>query len=335
MHNFKEYLIKTYKEYPNSLLKDYLKLIYQSEFAGGHMIKSKQDSLAFILEEISISNNANESLYEYISNNIVRINLSAYKNHSLDYKLLNNIFYESANLLYQNKNINHKINILIELIQNNIISISDFSKEKIENFKKNPLPTHHSDIYNKLYKPHYRIINLAFLPIEFRVLKLQKYIDSLPSNKLTIIALEGRCASGKSTITNKLNNVTIIHADDFFSKTDLLNFDALDKVLSKLKLNEKLEYTVYNCMNDTYQTKIIEKIKPVVIVEGVYSFHQKIRNYYDKLIYVETSKELQISRLKARTNSQTLYDKFINIWVPREEEYYNSNNYVEISDIII
>jgi len=335
MHNFKQYLVRNYNRHPNSELIDYLKLIYQSEFAGGHMIKSKESSLSFINDEIKISNNKNEELYNYISSNIVRINLSAYKALSLKIDLLNDLFYNSNKLSFSNKNINEKVCILSNLKNNQLIKINDYSLEKLIEFRDNPIPTHHSSIYNKLYQPHYRVIDTSLLPLFFRILKFQNFIDNLPNDKLTIIAVEGRCASGKSTITNKLKNVTIIHADDFFSKTDLLDFDSLNAVLSKIKMNQKLEYTTYNCMTNTYHTKIIDMVEPVVIVEGVYSYHQKIRHNFHKLVYIETTKELQMKYLKERTKDIKLYNKFISLWIPREEEYFNNNNLIELSNVII
>lgn len=335
MNDFKQYLIQTYKNYPKATLQDYIKLIFQSEFAGGHMIKSRDFALQYLTDELSSIEGKNVDLYEYISPSIVRINLEAYKYHQLDTTKLINLFIDSANLNYPNITINSKVETLQKLIKNMQIIINDYLDTFLNDFKLNPQPVHHSKQYREYYNPHYRVINSSLLPLEFKVLKLQNYLDSLPKDKLTIIALEGRCASGKTTITNLLKNVTIIHADDFFSKTDVLDFKSLESLLSKLELNKQIEYTTYNCMNDTYTKKTILKTSNVVIVEGVYSYHQKIRKHFDKLIYIEADKTKQLERLKIRSTNTQLLDKFINIWIPREEEYYLKNELIIKSDLII
>ena len=88
---------------------------------------------------------------------------------------------------------------------------------------------------------------------------------------------------------------------------------------------------VYSGIED----KTIEKVEPIVIIEGVYSNHPIIRNFINRLVYVETTKELQSQRLKQRTKNIAIYNKFINLWIPREEQYFIENNYIIEADIII
>lgn len=322
------YLNRHFNKYKCADVTDFIKLIFQSEFAGGHMIKSFDHALSYLNSEISsLDLNDNSLLYEYISDNIVRINLVPYLNMGYTAASLANIFYESSLYEYKNINLNKKVDHLVNLLKYNKISTSfDFNL-----FKQSPSAYHHSLIYNQTYKPHYRVIHTDKLSLELRVKKLQSFVDTLDSTKLHIVALEGRCASGKSTISEKLENVTVIHADDFFSKTDLLDFDLLREALLNLKLGEKITYKCYSCQTDSYYFKTIDCVKNVVIVEGVYSYHHKIRNLYDYLAYVEVSKETQLKRI----NNRKMVDRFINEWIPREEIYYDDNNYIVTSDIII
>ena len=325
MNSFKQYLIRNKNKYPNSEIKDYLKQIYQSEFAGGHMIKSKESSLEFLIKEYKLINTVNNVLYEYISDNIIRLNIKPAISH-YEFEIINNLFYESS-ILHRNSN-------LLKDKCNDLISITN-TNSLITEFANNPQPTHHSDLYRLNYNPHYRVIDTSLLPIEFRINKLQSYIDSISKDKLTIVAIEGRCASGKTTITNKIKNATIIHADDFFSKTDVLDFDLLIKLIEKLEIGKNVKYTAYNCSKNEYYTKTIESVEPVVIIEGVYSNHPKIRKFINKLVYIETTKKLQSERLKQRTKDANIYNKFINLWIPREEKYFYENTYIIDADIII
>ena len=325
MNSFKQYLIRHKNKYPKSEIKDYLKQIYQSEFAGGHMIKDKQSSFIYLTEEYTNTNYSNKLLYEYISNNIIRINIKP----AIDIynsETINDLFYESSKIIHNSNTIMDKCSALTTIFNTN---------NEIIEFSKNPKAIHHSEIYRKSYEPHYRVVDTALLPIEFRINKLQTYINLLPKDKLTIISVEGRCASGKTTITNQIKDVTIIHTDDFFSKTDVLDFELLTKLLQKLEVGKTIQYKAYSCSNNKYYTKTIEKVEPIVIIEGVYSNHPIIRNFINRLVYVETTKELQSQRLKQRTKNIAIYNKFINLWIPREEQYFIENNYIIEADIII
>ena len=61
-----------------------------------------------------------------------------------------------------------------------------------------------------------------------KVFQLQNFINSFTD--FTIFALEGKCTSGKSTISNKLNNVTIIDVDDFFLPINKKTSERLNEI---------------------------------------------------------------------------------------------------------
>ena len=67
----------------------------------------------------------------------------------------------------------------------------------------------------------------------------------------------------------------------------------------------------------------IEKVDSdlITVIEGSYSCHPKLREFYKLCIFMDISKELQIQRLKVR-NPMKL-DDFKNIWIPREESYFD------------
>ena len=103
------YLKRHFNKYPNSEVQDFIKLIFQSEFAGGHMIESFDKALTYLNNEAStIDLNDNSLLYEYISDNIVRINLAPYLNMGFSTLSLANDFYESSLYQYTNVNLNKK-----------------------------------------------------------------------------------------------------------------------------------------------------------------------------------------------------------------------------------
>jgi len=147
-------------KYPKMTPQDAVKLIYQNEFGGGHLIKNRETCLKRIYAEFeSIEKNTSSKKFEYIGNNIVRVNLKALKKEELE-KLCDS-FIESAKV--------HKGNILtfkykLKLLWENFDSIGfkftkDQLKEYLKEYKSENYPmVSHSKVYNEFYKPSYRIV---------------------------------------------------------------------------------------------------------------------------------------------------------------------------------
>ena len=57
----------------------------------------------------------------------------------------------------------------------------------------------------------------------------------------------------------------------------------------------------------------------------------KVRKYIDKLCYIIINDSDQYNRLKKRV----LFERFINEWVPLENKYYNSYDFISNADILI
>lgn len=333
------------KKYPFIENMDIYKMIYQTVYLSGHLLSSNvYQYLQKEIQDISINNlRSNCDLYEYISNEVVRINLVPYLNYInkskkkelIDLTDLNNKFIESSKIKID-KDINEEIKIIKDA---NIVENKVVCKLNDMNSVRNILPVH-SNIYKNHYQTHYRIIHSSLLDVDIRVNKLNDFINSL-SDK-SIIAVEGRCASGKTTITNQLESinksVTVIHADDFFSpnKSDRLDFNRLIKLIETIKKekeNKVIEYEVYDCKTKSYYNKNLT-IKKYIIIEGVYSFDERLREYYDKMIFFIVDKQTQKNRLEQRCNKELL-EKFNCIWIPREEDYYNKYDFILKADSLI
>ena len=319
------------KKYPKMTNQDIIKLIYQETLGPNHIISDQNRVLNYLQKELAENHSLFNNLYEYIGTNYVRMDIHKY------YQYFNNID-TLFNLFFNSLSPNQDLNLLKDTL-NNFLTIDDLKDY-------NYLPISHSDIYKSSYLPHYRIIKSSLLTIEHKVIQLDNYLSLLPSK--SIISLEGRCASGKSTITSKLNHkYTIIPIDDFFLPINLktkerlneiggnINYELIKKTLIELKqaLKRNLEvfsYSAFDCSKQEYYTKEII-LKDKVILEGVYSASIYFREYIDKIAYLFVDKETQLKRI----NNRSLKDRFINEWIPLEEKYFEHILIEEISDIII
>jgi hypothetical protein len=68
--NLEKILIKHYELYPKMQIQDMVKLIYQNEFGGGHLIKNKADSLIRLQEEYHSLRGYSSSHNQFSNNNV-------------------------------------------------------------------------------------------------------------------------------------------------------------------------------------------------------------------------------------------------------------------------
>lgn len=179
------------------------------------------------------------------------------------------------------------------------------------------------------------IIIKPFLPI-------QKKIQELCTNKESLlIAIDGRCASGKTTLSSYLKEVfgcNVIPLDHFFLQPHMrtkerlatpggnVDYERFEKeVLQPLLKGEAFSYAPFDCKTQKLDTPIEVSPTPVTIIEGSYSCHPQLRQYYHYCIFMTTSYENQLARIAIRNGSQAL-SAFKEKWIPLEELYFENMN---------
>lgn len=165
-----------------------------------------------------------------------------------------------------------------------------------------------------------------------------------------VIAIDGPCASGKTTLALALTeqfNTQIVHMDDFFLPVALRTEERLaecggnvhyerfcKEVVSGLKSGQSFEYKAYSCrLGDYAETKSISARK-AVIVEGSYSLHPVFSEIYDLKIFVVADLETRYERILQRNGSEAL-ETFKSLWIPLEDKYFDSFGIKEKCDITV
>ena len=164
MEELKAILITHAKRYPLMQPCDAVKLIYQNEFGGGHLIRDEQACLNYLRREYAdLEKDPTAPLYEDIGNGIVRVNLAAVKPEDLEQ--LGKNFIDSA--------AKHKG--MLESFLNKLKVLETLTAEGVFPFDTNALSAYlyeykaagypavsHSPKYREVYKPAYRIIRKAY-----------------------------------------------------------------------------------------------------------------------------------------------------------------------------
>lgn len=156
-------------KYPAMEPTDAVKLIFQNEFGGGHLIKDEQAAVRYLQYEFHQTNrDPAVPLWEEIGNGIVRVNLAPLPESKLSW--LGEAFLRSAEAHRGNlSTFIKKLDILIRLTDNGIFSFDTAALEiYLTEYKQAGYPAvSHSAAYRDAYLPAYRIILKEFLPQEF------------------------------------------------------------------------------------------------------------------------------------------------------------------------
>ena len=148
------------KRYPLMQPTDAVKLIYQNEFGGGHLIRDEEACLNYLRREYAdLEKDPTVPLYEDIGNGIIRVNLAAVKPEDLE--RLGRAFIDSA--------ARHKGSLDSFLNKRKVLET--LTEEGVFPFDTNALSVYlseykaagypvvsHSPDYRAFYKPAYRIM---------------------------------------------------------------------------------------------------------------------------------------------------------------------------------
>lgn len=153
-----------------------------------------------------------------------------------------------------------------------------------------------------------------------------------------IVAIDGPCGSGKTTLAEALANelnCPVIHMDQFFLRPEQRtparlaepggNVDRerfLEEVLIPLKAGKDFTYRPFSCRTMSLSDPVTVQASPVTIVEGSYSCHPDLRDAYDLRLFLTVDPDEQLRRLAMRDGEGYL-PVFKEKWIPMEELYHD------------
>ena len=154
-----------------------------------------------------------------------------------------------------------------------------------------------------------------------------------------IVAIDGRCGSGKTTLAAKLQkqlHCSVFHMDDFFLRPEQRteerfaapgeNVDHerfLEEVLLPLRSAQAVTYRPFSCARQQLGEPVTTEPSSLTIVEGAYACHPDLWAYYDLRVFLTADPETQMSRIEARSGPERA-QQFRDRWIPFEEKYFKA-----------
>ena len=167
--------------------------------------------------------------------------------------------------------------------------------------------------------------------------------------KSVVLAIDGRAASGKSSLTERLARdypTRVVHMDDFFLPQELRTDERLlepggnlhcERFISEILLNLRNEaafsYQTFDCKRMQLGEWRKLSVAQLTIVEGAYALHPKLGAYYDLVLFLTCPPETQLARLKVRNRSKI--KQFQDKWIHLEEAYFQAFKIPELADFTI
>lgn len=335
--------------FPKMESRDAVKLAFQEAFGGEHLVSDEKASEERIKNEIaSFEEERGNKAFSYVGRFTSRLSLDSPLVRSLPVSIINKMFLTSS--LFSDKLYGKReerearfmsyLDICEKAAENDLVpfSMEDFLSFKNEYLKNGLHPVSHSDTYRNEYKPSYRVISSALVPLFPAIIRINELLKA--GKKCVTAGIDGRAASGKTTAAELLTNIfggEVIHMDDFFLPKELrtperfeekggnIHYERfIEEVVPNLIKEDSFTYTYFDCSIFDYGgTRTISSAShsPLRIVEGTYSHHPLYKDIYDIKILMSISPEMQKKRILKR-NGEKMWQMFRDRWIPLEEKYF-------------
>lgn len=160
-------------------------------------------------------------------------------------------------------------------------------------------------------------------------------IENLPEQQRVVVAIDGNCGAGKTTLAAKLAeryDCNVLHMDDFFLRPQQRTPDRYaeaggnvdyerfhQEVLQPLLSGSSFSYRPFLCKSLTLAEPVAVTPKRLTVVEGSYCMHPYFGDPYDLKILLTAAPELQRQRILQRP--KPLQEQFFTRWIPMENRY--------------
>ncbi len=165
-----------------------------------------------------------------------------------------------------------------------------------------------------------------------------------------LLALDGRCGSGKTTISQELESkfpCHVFHTDDFYlpfsdrtpeqmaKPGGHVDFSRLkEEILDPLRQGKEVALRPYSCRSGDFEETRILPYLPFQVLEGSYAHHPDLGAVDAWKVFLTCHPHVQGERLLAREGEEK-YAAFVSTWIPREEAYFAAYGVEVASDLVV
>ncbi len=154
------------RRYPRATLLDLYKFFFQGAFGAGHLIPNPEAALQYLEEELRARAEFDTVRWQPVGHQgrYYRINLSMIKDGVIPQETLLEAFVQSANSAPTPslEEWRREWQAILKVIESMQLNLSNFENDKVttaENLAAGKVIGHHSETFEQLYHPHYRVVD--------------------------------------------------------------------------------------------------------------------------------------------------------------------------------
>lgn len=343
----KKHLLETPRMEPT----DAVKLAYQSAFGCGHLLSARQACADFVrreMETVPACEDAPAAVL--IGGGLCRLNLAAPAVRALSpERIADMMMLTNDRVLARADNAARFEESLTQLENLARAGETPFSAEDLhaylEGYRAQGCPpVSHSEGFRQAYHPAYRVVLSDFAV-------LLPLIQRMDENACRVVAIDGLCGSGKTTLAALLGSLygtQPIPMDDFFLPYDLRTAERLSQpggnvhherflseVLSRIGTGD-IAYNRFDCATGALLPRV-HRDAGLIIIEGSYSHHPAFETEYRRLnalrVFVSTGDQEQLRRIALR--NPKLLESFQSRWIPLEKTYFEAYDISRRADVVL
>ena len=347
---FTDCLTDQLARHPAMTPQDVVKLCYQASHGAEHLLHDPAAAWAALEAEYEATPPCDGPLYEPISDSVCRVSLAAWRARGLPLVWLFRLFCASCTVAEDgDARFCAYLERAHELLR---AHAPGFSYAEFEEYVKGYTAggiraVHHSEAYRRAERPAYRIVSARLcraIPI------LERVKDHGEGDAPCVIAIDGRAASGKTTLSEALRIALegeVIHMDDFFLPPALRSEERFrtpgqnihherfcEEILPFVGKREGFAYRIFDCGRMDYHGKRSITDAHYRIVEGSYSLHPIFGDYATLTVFSDVTPAEQTERIRVR-NGEEMLARFLSRWIPLEEEYFTHYEIARRCDLTV
>ncbi len=186
--------------------------------------------------------------------------------------------------------------------------------------------------------------------VEERIALIRQRLDRLLADRdRVILAIDGKCASGKTTLAARLGefyHCNVLHMDEFFLRPEQrtperfgeiggnVDYERFrEEVLLPLLSGREFSYRPFDCKTFTLAPSVPVTPGKLTVIEGSYSLHPYFGDPYDLKILLTVDEQTQRRRISERP--AFLHRRFFEEWIPMENRYLEGFRIGEKADLIL
>jgi uridine kinase len=130
-----------------------------------------------------------------------------------------------------------------------------------------------------------------------------------------VIAIDGPAGSGKTTLAGQLKldipNIEIIHLDDLYQGwqdafSPRLTASIINQILLPISQKIEFSYEIYDWKSNKFHNSKVVPANKIYLLDGVSSGQTQFRPYLSKIIWLNISDEIGLSRVLIRDGDEIL-----------------------------